>query len=363
MLINPLTEQVKVTPKFISNAFDMTTLSINRNKTKRSEENVTDQTMITDCAHLTHHQMKSRIDYLTIQLKPTTDLEFQLSSEVLVNWLNKIGIKALSAEPNLKYFDQGCLLQSIDETKKYCGAIKWNDTHNLIQLELTGVGCSYANTHNDYFFIFNTFAESMEVEIKRIDIAVDTFNTKHGLRFMQQAYSRGLYSANTGEKLQREDFSSGSGKSIIIGSRHSFKQILGYEKGRQLRYPVDSFEYKYWFRFEVRLRARKSQPIPFDALFNPDEFFVGAYPKANRRLIKHVTPRVIKREVIKATDKTLSDKLAYAKHQIGKTIFGAVDRGLTSEIIVQKIIRKGKKDNICYPSYITDEDKNNYIFD
>ena len=347
----------------MNKAFDMTIISSNSNKTNRSGENVTDQALITDCVHLTHHQMKSRTDYLIIQLKPTTDLEFQLSSEVLVNWLNNIGIKAVSAEPNLKYFDQGCLLQSIDETKKYCGAIKWNDTHDLIQLELTGVGCSYANTHNNYFFIFNTFAESMEVQIKRIDIAVDTFNTKHGLRFMQQAYSRGLYSANTGGKPQREDISSGNGKSIIIGSRHSFKQILGYEKGRQLNYPEGSFEYKYWFRFEVRLRARKSQLIPLDALFNPDQFFVGAYPKANRRLIKHVTPRVIKREVIKATDKTLSDKLAYAKHQVGKTIFGAVDRGLTSEIIVQKIMRKGKKDNIAYPSFITEQDKNKYIFD
>jgi DNA relaxase NicK len=363
MLINPLTEQVKVTPKFISNAFDMTTFSTNHNKTNRSGENVTDQTMITDCAHLTHHHMKSRIDYLTIQLKPTTDIEFQLSSEVLVNSLNKIGIQALPDEPTLKYFDQGCLLQSIDETKKYCGAIKWNDTHDLIQLELTGVGCTSANTHNDYFFIFNAFAESMVVQIKRIDIAVDILDAKHGLRFMQQAYSRGLYSANTGVKPQREDISSGSGRSMVIGSRHSSKQIIGYEKGKQLKYPEDSFEYKYWFRHEVRLRARKSQPIPFDVLFNPDEFFVGAYSKANRRLIKHVIPRVIKREVIKATDKTLSDKLAYAKHQVGKTIFGAVDRGLTSEIIVQRIMRKGKKDNIAYPSFITEQDKKKYIFD
>ncbi|NQZ27435.1 MAG: replication initiation factor domain-containing protein [Colwellia sp.] len=362
MLINPLTERVQTTPKIINKAFDMTTFSTNRNKTHRSEENVTDQTRITDCVHLTHHQIKSRIDYLTIQLKPTTDLEFQLSSEVLVNWLNKIGLKAVLTEPNLKYFDQGCLLQTIDATQKFCGAIKWNDTHDLIQLELTGVGCTYANTHIDYFFIFEAFAKSMEVQIKRIDIAVDTFEKKHGLRFMQQAYSRGLYSANTGVKPQRGDISSDSGKSMVIGSRHSSKQIIGYEKGKQLRYPEDSFEYKYWFRFEVRLRARKSQPIPFDALFNPDEFFVGAYPKANRRLIRHVTPRVIKREVIKATDKMLSDKLAYAKHQVGKTIFGAVDRGLTSEVIVQKIIRKGKKDNLCYPSFITENDKSSYIF-
>ena len=151
MKINPLTKQPSTPSMIIKKVFNMTAFSTKSNKTNRSGENVTDQTMITDCAHLTHHQMKSRIDYLTIQLKPTTDLEFQLSSEVLVSWLNKIGIQAVSAEPNLKYFDQGCLLQTIDETQKFCGAIKWNDTHDLIQLELTGIGCTYANTHHDYF--------------------------------------------------------------------------------------------------------------------------------------------------------------------------------------------------------------------
>lgn len=363
MPINPLKEQVQITPKIINKAFDMTTLSTQANKTNRSEVNVTDQTKITDCAHLTHHNVKSRIDYLTIHLKPTTDAEFHLSSEALIHWLNKIGIKAVSTEPDLKYFDQGCLLQSIDDTKNHCGAIKWNDTNDLIRLELSGRGCTYANTHEDYFFIFNAFAESMEVKITRIDIAVDTYEKKHGLRFMQQSYSRGLYSAKTGAKPTREDNSSGSGKTMTIGSRNSSKQIIGYEKGKQLKYPKNSFEYTYWFRFEVRLRATKSQPIPFDAIFNPDEFFVGAYPKINRRIIKNVTPRVIKREVIKTVDKTLSEKLAYAKHQVGKTIYSAVDRGLSNDIIVKKVMRKGKKDNICYPSFITENDKSNYIFD
>jgi DNA relaxase NicK len=362
MQINPLAQKAITTSKIITKALDMTTFSSNSNTANRSGENVTDQFSITDCPHLDHHNIKSRIDYLVIQLKPTTDLEFQLSSEVLVNWLNKIGIKPISTEPCLKYFNQGCLLQSIDMTGNCCGAIKWNNSNDVIQLELTGKGCTYVNTYNDYFGIFEAFSKSMEVQIKRIDIAVDTFEKKHGLRFVQQAYSRGSYAGSTGGKPSREDISSGSGKSIIIGSRHSHKQIIGYEKGRQLGYSADSFEYKYWFRHEVRLRARKSQPIPIYALFNPDEFFVGAYPKANCRLIKHVIPRSIKREVIKTIDKKLTDKLAYAKHQVGKTIYGAVERGMNSEFIVQQIVRKGKKGNIVYPSFITVQDKESYIF-
>lgn len=363
MRINPLTELVKITPKIITKSLNMTTLTANSNQIKRSEENVTDQTIVTDCPHLTHHKIKSRIDFLTIQLKPTTELEFQQSSEVLVHWLNKIGIQAVKGEPNLKYFDQGCLLKPMDETQSHCGAIKWNDTHDVIQLELTGAGCAYVNTHHDYFFIFEAFAKSMQVQIRRIDIAVDTFEKKHGLRFVQQGHSRGLYAAKTGKCANRENISSSSGKSIVIGSRHSYKRIICYEKGKQLRYPVGSFEYIYWFRHEVRLRASKKQPIALDALFKPDEFFVGAYPKINRRLIKHVAPRIIKREVIKAVDKTLTDKLAYAKHQVGKTIHSAKERGVTDERIVKMISRQGKKDNVQLPSFITDKDKKNLPFE
>lgn len=362
MKINPLTKRPSTPIKFTTRAFNMTQFNSNTLASHRSEENNTDQFTITDCDHLTHNNVKSRIDYLTIQLKPTTDLEFQLSSEVLISWLNKIGIGVTSSEPELKYFDQGCLLRSIDLAHTYCGAIKWNDTHDLIQLELSGQGCHYANTHNTYFFIFNEFAKSMQVKVKRLDIAVDTFEKKHGLRYVQQAYSRGLYSPATGSTPKRKDHSSDTGKSIIIGSRHSHKHVICYEKGKQLKFPVSSMEYERWFRHELRLIARASQPIPFDALFNPDEYFLGAFPKAHRRLIKNVEPRCIKREVIKATDKVLTDKLAYAKHQVGKTIYGAVERGLDSEIIVKTIMRKGKKDNICYPSFITEEDLNSYIF-
>ena len=350
-------------PKIITKSINDTNSRGNTMSSNRSEPNITDQLAVTDCNFLTQNNVKSRIDYLTVQFKTNSDVEFKYVNSEIIQWLKSVGIKKVSTEPNLKYFDQGSLLKSNDELNSYCGAIKWNDTNDLIQVELSGSGCAYINTNDLYFFIIRSLSKLVSVAIKRIDIAVDTLNLKYGLRFIQQAYSKGLYSSQTGATPLREDASSVTGKSILIGSRHSHKQILGYEKGKQSKYPKDSIEYTNLFRHEVRLKGRKSQPIPIDALFEPDSFFVGAYPKANRRILKNVSPRIIKREIIQLVDKTLRSKLAYAKHQVGKTIFGAVNRGLDSEIIVQTIMRKGKKDNICYPSFVSKQDLENYVFE
>jgi len=352
-----------LTHKIITEPFKNTGVNQKTMNISRSASNITDQLAVTDCAFLMINEVKSRIDYLTVQFKPKNEVEFKYVSNVLIDWLNKIGIKSISTEPNLKYFDHGCILKANDQTNSPCGAIKWNENYDVIQVELSGKGCSYVNTNNAYFSVIKELTQTTEVFIKRLDIAVDTFEKKHDLRFIQQSFSKGLYTSKTGGTPLRENYSSPTGRSICIGSRHSHKQLLGYEKGKQLKFPKDSKEYLYWFRHEVRLKGSKGQCIPIDALFNPDDYFVGAYPKVNRRILKSATPRVIKREVIKIVDKNLKDGLAYAKHQVGKTIHCAVERGMEDKVIVQTIMRPSKKDNLCYPSFVSKEDKENYMFE
>lgn len=346
--------------KIITDALQEQFNPSNSSNTKRSKENNTDQFQITDCHYLNQTQMKSRIDFLTIQFKPNTENEFKFIIEYLKEYLNQIGISLSTSQPCLKYFDEGNVLQAKDKTKSYCGSIKLRSHCFDIQIELTGLGCNYFNANNLYLFPLLELSKTVEVVIRRIDIAIDSYTQKHGLRYMQQAYSRGLYTAKTGKRPCKESITSETGKTIVIGSRNATKQIVGYEKGKQLRFPKESKEFNLWFRFEVKLRGSKGTEIPLDSLLNPDAYFVGAYPKANQRLITSAVPRSIKREVIKTIDKKLNDKLSYAKHQVGKTIFGAVNRGMSSELIVSKIIRRGKKDNIDYPSYISENDKSNY---
>jgi DNA relaxase NicK len=352
-----------LTHKIITEPFKNTGLNENTMNNSRSTPNITDQLAVTDCAFLMINEVKSRIDCLHIQFKPKNEIEFKYVSKVLIDWLNEVGIKSINTEPNLKYFDHGCLLKANDQTNSACGAIKWNQDYDVIRVELSGKGCSYINTNDTYFSVMKELEQTTETFIKRIDIAVDTYEKKHGLRFVQQSFSKGLYAPKTGASPLRENHSSPTGQSIYIGSRHSYKQIIGYEKGKQLKFPKDSKEYSNWFRHEVRLKGRKGHCIPIDALFNPDSYFVGAYPKANQRILKSATPRVIKREVIKLVDKSLRKGLAYANHQVGKTIHCAVKRGLEDKVIIQTIMRPGKKDNLCYPSFVSKADKENYMFE
>jgi DNA relaxase NicK len=352
-----------LTPMIITESIKATQLEENTMNNNRSQSNITDQMAVTDCNFLTYNNVKSRIDHLTIQIRPKNKVEYEYGKELITNWLQSIGIYITSIEADLRYFDNGYLLRPIDKVENSCGSIKWYDNEETLQIELTGKGCNYFNTHSDYLHIFNRITESIEIIIKRLDIAVDTLEPKHGIRFVQQAFSQGLFYPHVGKKPERENISSSSGRSITIGSKESHKQYIAYEKGKQQGYEKDSVENKYWVRHEVRLRGRKGQTVPLDALFNIDKYFVGAFPKALQRIIKGAKPRVIKREVIKIVDKSLSEKLVYAKHQVGKTIYGAVQRGLSSEKIVQMTIRKGKKDNICYPSYISEKDLNNYMFE
>lgn len=349
--------------EIITSAFDVTGMGNKANENNRSEENNTDQFKITDCHFLTSNDIKSRIDYLTIQFKPNTRTEFDLAMQNINQYLVAIGLSKIKTKPNLKFFDDGYLLQALDSTKNHCGAIKWRNCFSVIQLELSGKGCAYFNTNDLYLFPLIDLSKHVASAIKRLDIALDSHDSKHGMRFAQQAYSRGLYKGATGGNPLPELKSSPEGKSFTIGSRHSRKQLVIYEKGKQLKFHKSTDEYKNWVRFEVRLRSRVGASIPIDSLILPDEYFVGAYPKANQRLIKSAKPRCIRSETIKTIDKKLTDKLAYAKHQVGKTIYGAVNRGLSSEVIVSKIVRKSKRDNIEYPSFVSQQDLSVYPFD
>jgi len=269
--------------KITTRALTMTDSKPSINKGKRSKANITDQRAMTDCAFLTENQVSSRIDYLTIQFAPRNMSEFENIAKQIMSWLLELGISSNDGEPNLKYFDQGHFLKSIDQTNAHCGAIKWNNSCDKFQLELSGKGCQYVNTFYDYFFKLKEISQTIETSIKRLDIAVDTYEPRHSLRFIQQAYSKGLYNSKTGRKPKREDISSASGKSIILGSRHSFKQFIGYEKGKAVGYNKYTFLYSNWFRHELRLRSRQGQPIPLEALFKPDDYFVGAYPKGSQK--------------------------------------------------------------------------------
>ena len=348
--------------KIIKESFQATGSDKKINKNNRSEANTTDQFKMTDCSFLEEHKVKTRIDYFTTQLIVDSKAAFNTVFQAIDACLNMVGIYVTQSKPYLKYFDYGFLLQTKDKPHSHCGSLKWRKCHGKLQLELTGRGCACFNTNADYFFPLIAVCSEYPTKIKRVDIALDVMARKHGKRFMQQAHSKGLYNGNTGRKPKKSEINSETGKTITIGSKDSTSQIIGYEKGKQLKLPIDSPEYELWWRYEVRFFGREGYAIPDDILFKPDEYFVGAYPKANRRVLKTAEPRSIKREALQKIDADLRSKIKHARHQIGPTIVDLFKRGLNTQEIFDLVQRESTRSQIEFPSYITKEDLKNFPF-
>ncbi|PAJ71938.1 hypothetical protein CJF42_24000 [Pseudoalteromonas sp. NBT06-2] len=316
-----------------------------------SDEINIDQTAATDCHYLDQHKVKSRIDYLTIQFTQLTKAGFEKVKLLLSTWLSKNEILITATKPNLKHFSHGQMLKTKELFKSYCGAFKWHRDKQILQLELTGTGCELINISSNYFSTLKELAKSYKYIIRRVDIAVDDQTSKYGIRFAQQAYSRGLYDSLNGKRPIKEATRSNTGRTESIGSRNSYKQLKVYEKGKQLGLPTTDSSYQNWTRHEVTYWGRSNHYIEIDILFNPDPYFVAAYPKAHKRILKGVEPRSIKREIIKRFDNCLAKKLAYAKRQVGPTIHFALQK-MSPDEVINKINRKSKNNQLNYPELV-----------
>lgn len=144
-------------------------------------------------------------------------------------------------------------------------------------------------------------------DLKRVDIAYDTFDTAKGFDGALAAYRAGGF--NTGgrnpkcEPMKPERFEDSA--IIRVGNRERDKYYRGYEKGKQMLGPQiaaasrkedfdpvqwathsmpvqhgdeivlgNTFD---WFRHEVELKP-KSGPLPEDLIDRRDQYFAGAYP-------------------------------------------------------------------------------------
>lgn len=326
-----------------------------------STPNNTDQTVVTDCSYLTDNNLKARIDYAIINFEVDNINEFNFVKSSILAWFQCNGIATSRSKPQLgqtksfNHFSDGQLLVESSHHGRICGAIKWNTQKSIFRLELSGRACNRINTHDDYFFIIQDLAKHHKIVIRRLDIAVDDFTGKYGIRFVQQAASKGLYNGKTGDGPTYTTIKKGNERTIRIGSNKSFLSMCIYEKGKQMGLPVDHPDYLKRVRHELRMNGTKEHPIPVDALFFPDKYFVGAYPRVHRRIIKNTEPRCIKREVVEETDISLDKKLKYAKRQIGPSVFLAQQR-LTDSEIVNVMSRQRVNNQSTYPDFITASD-------
>jgi DNA relaxase NicK len=213
---------------------------------------------------------------------------------------------------------------------------------------ITGAGCAWIDDWPRAQEVAGAFAR---YELKRVDIAVDTFDPEAGFDAAREAYRAGEFSPVGGrppkcsavDTEQWED-----GKTLYVGKRQTDKCYRGYEKGKQLLGPrlaaamrkdpellpeVAAMSFKEirdgelvrvwdWFRHELELKA-KSRPLPDDLIERRDEYFAGAYPYLGKVLsVADPLPLALTRERAPQTD--LEVALHNVQRQWGSTLFTAL---------------------------------------
>lgn len=347
--------------KIITMSLEDTIKAQKPDATLGSTPNNIDQTIVTDCSHLTEMNIKSRVDYLIINFEEDNINEFDFIKSTILTWLQCIGIVLSGSKPHLaqnrslNHFYDGRLLVVNSPNSQVCGAIKWNENKSIFRVELSGRACERINTYHDYFFVIQDLADNHKAIVRRLDIAVDDFTGKYDIRSVQQAISKGLYNSQTGQKPLYTPIKKSNERTILIGSNKSSRSMCIYEKGKQMGLSSDHPYYLRRTRHELRLLGRKNFVIPVEVIFQPDDYFVWAYPRAHARIIKNTTPRCIKREVIERVDTSLDKKLKYARRQIGPSIFLAQQR-LTDNDIINAMSREGLCNQQSYPDFITAND-------
>jgi len=189
-------------------------------------------------------------------------------------------------------------------------------------------------------------------DLKRVDIAYDTFDVTKGFDATLAAYRVGGF--NTGgrnpkcEPMKPERWEDSA--IIRVGNRERDKYYRGYEKGKQILGPqitaasqkedfdpvqwathstvvqqgenlvvANTFD---WFRHEVELKP-KSRPLPEDLIDRRDQYFVGLYPYLNT-LLEGVESQafIARRDVQPKLELNL--RLEAMRMQWGDTLFTAL---------------------------------------
>lgn len=232
------------------------------------------------------------------------------------------------------------------------GLMAWGgeNQRGWIYNSLSGQGCAWVL---DWSRAQDAASDLAGYDVRRVDIALDTFEPCTGYEPIVSAYQSGGFtlSGRPPKASKIEPCSPYDGRTFYVGNRQNDKFFRGYEKGLQQLAPLlsklhheagpDSFEFILglpinrgvgneskvyrtadWFRHELELKP-KSGELPEDVIDRRDQYFAGAYPYLGQVLSGvDAEPLIIRRERAPQTD--LSAALEVIRQQYGNTIFTAL---------------------------------------
>jgi phage replication initiation protein len=196
-------------------------------------------------------------------------------------------------------------------------------------VDITGAGCQWVE---DWSGLQDGIGDLPEFEVRRCDIALDTFKREVTFDSVVNAYERGAFQRGGGRPPKIQKITGGDerdGRTVYIGKRDQAKFFRGYEKGRQLAMKsppgvmthIDGVPVGDWFRLEVELKVKQAA-LPVDLIDRRDQYFAGCYPYLSAVL--EVEPEVFVQRREREPQIELEGALANIRRQYGSTLFTAL---------------------------------------
>ncbi len=146
-----------------------------------------------------------------------------------------------------------------------------------------------------------------------MDTAADDLLGKYPLKLAQTWYSSGEFD-NRGQRPKAQlidDYDSGDGKTLYVGTKKSEKQLRVYEKGRE-----QGDKESPWVRYEAQFKASNRKDLSLDILRDPAGYLLGAYP-----VLHFLNCVALRMDITKAAvDATWKSARRHIKRQYGATL-------------------------------------------
>jgi DNA relaxase NicK len=202
-----------------------------------------------------------------------------------------------------------------------------------VRVDLPSKGCEWVR---DWSCV-SAFDTVLGAEIRRLDIALTTWDGEIGHDDVVAAYDKGMFVTGGSPPHLRQILSSNkrAGRTCYIGSREkSDKFMRCYEKGYELASKfnpntaaqittIDGKRIEDIYRCEVEFKSA-TRSIPFEAIDRSDHYFAGAYPFC-AALLPDVSGDFMMRKPERSPQLDLKAALDNCRTQYGSTLYTALN--------------------------------------
>ena len=202
-----------------------------------------------------------------------------------------------------------------------------------VRTNLTGRACEWIEGQGSW-----DAAEALQelpgAEIRRVDLALTTWDGEVKHELVESAYASGLFcSGGRPPELQTITGSNPrAGRTCYVGKRTADKFFRGYEKGFELAGKlgalggtithIDGHPIEDIYRCETEFKA-EGRVVPWEVIGKRDQYFAGSYPFL-AQLLPDVETDIMMRRPEREPQMLLSAALANCRQQYGATLFTAL---------------------------------------